>query len=156
MYKFILPGSVHYIPGNYVLYHPLKGTVGTVWSLLKQGINSHDTLSAISNFYEFPAFFCTGCILHFLSLQISKRNVMSTEYTRSGNCRFLAYITSWWKNQSWLMRVEGARTPTPFHFSYHHVHSCSVLSSWEDRYTPPISSLPLYVLCGHVPLLWAV
>ncbi len=48
----------------------------------------------------------------------------------------------------------GGCTPTPCHSIYHHVHSCSVLSSWENRYTPPISSLPLYELCGYVPLLW--
>jgi len=30
MYKFILPGFAHYIPGHYVLYRPLKRTVGTV------------------------------------------------------------------------------------------------------------------------------
>jgi hypothetical protein len=32
----------------------------------------------------------------------------------------------------------GVCTPTPFHSFYHHVQSCSVRSSWEGRYTPPI------------------
>ncbi len=34
-----------------------------------------------------------------------------------------------------------------FHYIYHHIQSCSVGSSWQGRYTPPISSLPLDVLC---------
>ncbi len=31
---------------------------------------------------------------------------------------------------------------------YHHVQSCSVRASSEGKYTPPLSTLPLYVLCG--------
>jgi hypothetical protein len=38
----------------------------------------------------------------------------------------------------------GDARPFPFTI-YHHVQSCSIRSSWEGRYTPPISSLPLYV-----------
>jgi hypothetical protein len=38
-------------------------------------------------------------------------------------------------------------TPTRFHDIYHHVQSCSVRFSWQGRYTPPVSSLPLYTLC---------
>ncbi len=30
---------------------------------------------------------------------------------------------------------------------YHHVQSCSVRSSWEGRYTPSVSSLPICTLC---------
>jgi hypothetical protein len=41
-------------------------------------------------------------------------------------------------------------TPSPFHSICHHEQSCAVRSSWEGRYTPPISPLPIYVLCGHV------
>ncbi len=37
--------------------------------------------------------------------------------------------------------------PTHFHYNYHHGQSCSVSSSWEGRYNPPISTLPLFVLC---------
>ncbi len=33
------------------------------------------------------------------------------------------------------------------HYIYHHVQSCSICSSWEGRYTPPISFLPLCTLC---------
>ncbi len=36
-----------------------------------------------------------------------------TEYTQSGNARFLAYIPSWWTNQPWLVRAGGTR-PHPF------------------------------------------
>jgi hypothetical protein len=44
----------------------------------------------------------------------------STEYTQSGNGRFLAYIPSLWKNQPWLVRVGSARPPpfTLFTFTY--------------------------------------
>ncbi len=38
--------------------------------------------------------------------------------------------------------------PFPFHSIYHHEQSCGVRSSWAGRYTPPISPLPLYILCG--------
>ncbi len=38
---------------------------------------------------------------------------------------------------------------TPFNYIYHYVQSWGVRSSWEGRYTPPISTLPLYVLCAH-------
>jgi hypothetical protein len=41
-------------------------------------------------------------------------------------------------------------TPIPFHYIYHHEQSYVVRSSSEGRYTPPISTLPLYVLCAHV------
>jgi hypothetical protein len=40
----------------------------------------------------------------------------------------------------------GGCMPTPFHYVYYNVKSCGARSSWEGRYTPPISSLPLYVL----------
>jgi hypothetical protein len=47
----------------------------------------------------------------------------------------------------------GGCTPSPFYYVYHHEQSLSVRSSWEGRYTPPTSSLPLYVLCGlHINL----
>jgi hypothetical protein len=48
-------------------------------------------------------------------------------------------------------------TPTPFHDIYCTITYkwCGLRSSWEGRYTPPISTLPLYVLCvqyGEKPL----
>jgi hypothetical protein len=55
-------------------------------------------------------------ILRYLSL-FTFVVVSTTEYTQSGNRRFLAYIPSWWKNQPWLVRIGGARPPpfTLFH-----------------------------------------
>jgi hypothetical protein len=38
-----------------------------------------------------------------------------------------------------------ALLPTSFHYMYHHVQSSGVRSSWEGRYTAPISTLPLYM-----------
>ncbi len=40
----------------------------------------------------------------------------------------------------------GGCTPTPFHYIYPHLQSCGVRSSWKGRFTPPISTLPLYVV----------
>ncbi len=65
-----------------------------------------------------------------------------------GNDHFLTYILWWWKNQARLVRVGGGCSPTSFHYIYHHVQSWGVRSSWEGRYTCPIYTLPLYVLCG--------
>ncbi len=47
---------------------------------------------------------------------------------------------------AWL----GWGVHSPFHSIYHHEQSCGVqyTSSWEGRFTHPIISLPLYVLCG--------
>ncbi len=42
-------------------------------------------------------------------------------------------------------------TPTPFRYIYHRVQSRGVRSIWEGRYTPPISTLPLCVLCSDTP-----
>ncbi len=67
--------------------------------------------------------------------------------TQSYNGHFLAYIPLWWKNLPRLMRV-GRCMPTPFYYIYHHIQCWGVRSSWEGRYTPAISTLPLYVLCG--------
>ncbi len=70
---------------------------------------------------------------------------LTTEYTQNGNGHFLAYIPSWWKIQRSLVKVGSAR-PSPY--IYHHLQSCVVHSSWECIFTLPISTLPLYVLCG--------
>jgi hypothetical protein len=42
----------------------------------------------------------------------------------------------------------GARHPLSLYPTHHHIQSCGVSSSWEGRYTHPISTLPLYVLCA--------
>ncbi len=57
-------------------------------------------------------------------------------------------IPSWWKNQP--RPGEGGGRGVHAHplslFIYHHVQSWGVRFSWECRYTPPISALPLHVL----------
>ncbi len=40
----------------------------------------------------------------------------------------------------------GGCTLTPLHYKYHHIQNCGVRSIWEGRYTPPISTLLLFVL----------
>ncbi len=47
-----------------------------------------------------------------------------------------------------LSQPGDVRGMHPLYFIYHHVRSCDVRSSWEGRYTPPIYTLLLYVLCG--------
>ncbi len=75
-------------------------------------------------------------------------NVMTTEYKKSANGRFLAYIPSWWKNAPWLVRVGGARQPPFTLLPSRTLQSCSVRSSREGRLgdTFPVfhSSLYLY------------
>ncbi len=75
--------------------------------------------------------------------------VQDTEYTQSGNGRFLAYIIqSWWKmDKSALAGEVGVHcTPTPFHFIYHHVQRCSVRTSWEGSYST-LLLFNLYSIC---------
>ncbi len=43
----------------------------------------------------------------------STHRVDITEYTQSGNARYLPHIPSWWTNQPWLVRV-GCTRPHPF------------------------------------------
>ncbi len=53
----------------------------------------------------------------FLSIEcrLKPEHVIPSEYTQSGDCRFLAYIPSWWKNQPWLVEGGGGGlTSTPF------------------------------------------
>jgi hypothetical protein len=98
------------------------------------------------------------CTAHFRELQVcvethyeivGLRNTVKwvdPQITQSGNGHF----PSWWKNYPRLVRVGGA-LPTPFHYIFHGVQSCDVCSSWEGRFTPFISILPLFVLCGLIP-----
>jgi hypothetical protein len=47
----------------------------------------------------------------------------------------------------------GARPPFfTLQYLYHHVQSCGVRSSCVGRYTPPISTLPLYARKCQLPL----
>ncbi len=87
----------------------------------------------------------SSCLVFLLSFWV----LQATEYTQSGNDHFLAYIPSWWKNQPSLVRGGGGARPPPFYSIYLHVQCYIVRSSWEGRYTPPVSTLPLYVLCGR-------
>jgi hypothetical protein len=48
----------------------------------------------------------------------------SIQYTQSGNCWFLAYIPSWWKNQPRLVGRGGVVYAHPLSLYYHHVQSC--------------------------------
>ncbi len=90
--------------------------------------------------------------------------VRRTEYTQSGNSRFLAYIPSWKISPGWW--GGGICIHTPIHSVNHHIQSCSVSSSLEVRYTP-ISSLPLFTLfwgryesvqctCARVEILYSL
>jgi hypothetical protein len=52
---------------------------------------------------------------------------IATEYTQSGNGRFLTYIPFHSVMEKFAQAGEvGGWTPTPFHSIYHHVQSCSV------------------------------
>ncbi len=74
---------------------------------------------------------------------------LSPRHTKSGTHRV---HTEWQRPLSGVYSIMmetlaqagegGGCTPTPFHCIYHHVQSCGVRSSWEGRYTPPISTLP--------------
>ncbi len=60
-----------------------------------------------------------------------------------------------------IMKVKLARggcAPTPFHYIYHHEQSCGVRvrRRWEDRYTPPISPLPLFPLYPYIYSVGAI
>jgi hypothetical protein len=69
-----------------------------------------------------------------------------TEYThRVATATFLC--TFHYDGKISLVRMVGC-TPSPFHSTYHHEQSCDIRSSWEGRYTPPISPL---LLKGTVP-----
>jgi len=69
-----------------------------------------------------------------------------TEYTQSGDCRFLAYIPSWWKNQPWLVGVGGC-TPTPFSLlPLRKKLHCTLLLRGQIYLLSFHSTL--YVLCG--------
>jgi hypothetical protein len=67
------------------------------------------------------------------------------EYTQSGS----GHYPSMMEKSAPPGDGEGC-TPTPFHYIYHQVQSCGTSTRYrgEGRYTPPISTLPLYVLCG--------
>ncbi len=78
--------------------------------------------------------------LVWFSSQSRHRMVMTTFWS--------TYIPSWWKNQPSLVRMGGGGAyPPPFPLSTI-TFKVVVRSSLEGRYIPPISTLPLYVLCS--------
>ncbi len=112
----------------------------------------------------FPLFPLTRCLSHYIfgtllpSLQLTRAPTLFstvgacspcqvypvfilTEYTQSGNYRFLAYIPSWWKNQPRLVRVGSARPP-PFTLLPSRTKLQCTLQLRGQRYTPTISCLP--------------
>jgi hypothetical protein len=74
-----------------------------------------------------------------------KLRVLRTEFTQSGNCRFSGVHSIMMEKLAQASEGEGC-TPTPFHYIYHQVQSCSVHSSLSGRYTLPFSSLSLCIL----------
>ncbi len=96
-------------------------------------------------------FVCTESSIFIIKLSRSESTksiyleVQTMEYTQSGDCRFLAYIPSWWKKQPWLVRVGGARPPLSAY--YNHVQSWSVPPA-ERRYTPSQCCGSMTFWCG--------
>jgi hypothetical protein len=83
---------------------------------------------------------CKGGVSTFIC-----KYTFATEYTQSDNCRFLAYITSRWKNQPWVVRVGGERPPpfTLFTITY----KVAMFAPAERAYTLPRFHLyPLFTL----------
>ncbi len=74
------------------------------------------------------------CTLEFLQPQSIHRVAMATLYIPSGEKISLG----WWG---------GGCKPTPFHYSISTIKYKVVVWAPEGRYLPPVSPLPLYVLC---------
>jgi hypothetical protein len=70
-------------------------------------------------------------------------SIRTTEYTESGNCHFLAYISSCWKNELNLVRVGGARPP-PFTLPYYHVKVVVYAPVEMQVHYPYFYSIPMY------------
>ncbi len=68
--------------------------------------------------------------------------VHTTEYTQRGNCRFLAYIPSWWKNQPWLVRVRGGGARPPPFTLFTIMYKVAVFAPAEGQIHFPFSSIP--------------
>jgi hypothetical protein len=108
-----------------------------------------------------------GVLIPMTGKKLALHSASSVVYTTLAMTTF--WRTIWWKNQPSLVRVGVVcPMPTPFHYIYHRVQSFYVCPSWEGRYTPPISNLPLYMysvvmpfylktlkLAHDEPLLWS-
>jgi hypothetical protein len=82
---------------------------------------------------------------------------MNTKHRVHRAATATCWRTSHHENQPSLVRVGGGVHAHPLHYIYHHVQSCGVRSLREGRYTHPVSTLPLCVLCGSKLLVcvWA-
>ncbi len=69
-----------------------------------------------------------------------------TEYTQSGNGRFLAYIPSWWKNEPRLVREGGAGYPLSLYLPSRKKLQCTLRLRGQIHSSYFISS-PTYALC---------
>ncbi len=77
-----------------------------------------------------------------LNLASEKNSLVILTESQSGNGHFLANIP--YDVKSAQLGEGGGCTSSPFHcIYYHHEQSCGVRSSWEGKYTPPVSPLPL-------------
>ncbi len=68
--------------------------------------------------------------------------VNTSEYTSSGDCRFLANIPSWWKNQPLLVRVGGVRPPPFILLPSRTKLQCTLRLGWQIHSPYFLSSLP--------------
>ncbi len=71
----------------------------------------------------------------------SKGKVNGTECTQRGNDHFLAYIPSWWKNQSSLVRAEGVQPPPPFTISIKKGYRHKVMVCMGYTHPPPFTTI---------------
>ncbi len=74
------------------------------------------------------------------------------------DCQWLLFVLFWRTfhndgnfSPAWW---EWGCTPSPL--SLYHEQSCGVRSSWEGRYTPPISALPFSPLCLVTSFLYTI
>ncbi len=79
--------------------------------------------------------------------------VQTTEYTQSGDCRFLAYIPSWWKNHPWLVRVGGAR-PSPSLSAYYHHYKVGTYAPAERADRREIVTVRGQSYVSRLPKYW--
>ncbi len=108
---------------------------GNLRNLMKT-LDCTNPLRSLQLFRKENPLFCVVTGSHTLTLG-GCGTVTCTEYTQTGNGHFLASIPSWWKIQPSLVWVGGARRPS---VTVQYIRCCSVRSSWEGRYTPPIST----------------
>jgi hypothetical protein len=96
----------------------------------------------------------SGCVVYPLinkSLRIVHNCVhgalsdCTTEYTQSGNCRFMVYFPSWWKNQPWMVR-EGVHAHPLTHLLPSRTKLQCTLQLRRQIHSPYFISTPLCTL----------